>query len=225
MHTRDRVGSSRVDWNLGCQLRGPLRVLTVGGALLASLGLVACSSHDDTNALKSQVAALQSQVANSISSVTPTISPQGVADSIPTQTPTDTPTPEAPTATPKVVFVPQPAATPVPDTPTPTPIPALPTPTPTQAPDRIVGVVYTCTTCPVPYDQQRCVDQVDPGGSFCRQSITAKDPYLRDSSGRIIASFSNVKCEITVRTSQGTVYKQQVDPYVYDPKVGDPWPP
>lgn len=116
---------------------------TMAPLLVAWTLTAACSGEsDDTAELRSQIAALQSVVAQG--SVSPTATATATNTTVPTATPAPTGTLEPPTATPA-----PPTASPVPLQPTATPVPALTVaPTPTPAPPTSTPIPPTPTALP-----------------------------------------------------------------------------
>lgn len=82
----------------------------LAGVLVVTLALTSCGGDDDTSGLRTQVAALQTQVALPTGTLSATVSPTPTTILPPTAEPTATTVPPTPTA--RTVFVPQPTETP-----------------------------------------------------------------------------------------------------------------
>jgi len=214
-HRRDADGPSEV-----------VRVKTIGwlgigaGAVLVAVGLVTAScgggDNGDTAALKTQVVALQSQVAST---------PSPVATATPTETAVPSPTAIAPTAT-----LPPPSA---PVVVAPKPVLVLPPPTPIPQADRVVSVTQSCTVVTVQPGKPTLSEQST--GSICESPLKTCAPSVPQSDcffGRnpipvtnstILFYIVDGRTLLTVRTPSGSTYPAVVSPARLI-QVGDLWP-
>lgn len=201
-----RAGRRRV----GRQEMRPMRKLFGLAFISASMLVAACSGGDDTAALKAQIAALQSQVAQ----------PTSVATS----------TPMEPTAAAMSPAAPEQAATAVPPTPAPAPQPAPP-PQPQPAPairDTVVGVEMLC-------DEGGKVVTGD-GCTHWTYGDELRPPCVPCGHTPVFYA-SNRRYSLTVRTPAGSTYVVtlafsiavggDVAPTFLPPApdLGSPWPP